>query len=226
MPRRKNFKTVAEALGEVLYKLVVVQKLDRSNTIGGTDAARLVKGDWKNLYYEKKGIQEPDDLSNVLPVQMGIYTENFNRTWYEKETKNSLSPSIIIQSIDHPMLTASLDAVALNPTNNQVSVWDAKHTNAFSKAEKLFERYYPQMQHYMMVSWIDNAILSVFYGNMKWEELHIAKDEDFQWSLLKAELMFLHMMDNEQEPPDHMDWDNFRKEKYNDKGNISVSILS
>ncbi len=226
MPRRKNFKTVAEALGEVLYKLVVVQKLDRSNTIGGTDAARLVKGDWKNLYYEKKGIQEPDDLSNVLPVQMGIYTENFNRTWYEKETKNSLSPSIIIQSIDHPMLTASLDAVALNPTNNQVSVWDAKHTNAFSKAEKLFERYYPQMQHYMMVSGIDNAILSVFYGNMKWEELHIAKDEDFQWSLLKAELMFLHMMDNEQEPPDHMDWDNFRKEKYNDKGNISVSILS
>ena len=222
MPRRKNFKTVAEAIGE----LVVVQKLDRSNTIGGTDAARLVKGDWKNLYYEKKGIQERDDLSNVLPVQMGIYTENFNRTWYEKETKNSLSPSIIIQSIDHPMLTASLDAVALNPTNNQVSVWDAKHTNAFSKAEKLFERYYPQMQHYMMVSGIDNAILSVFYGNMKWEELHIARDEDFQWSLLKAELMFLHMMDNEQEPPDHMDWDNFRKEKYNDKGNISVSILS
>ncbi len=226
MPRKKNFKTVAEALGEVLYKLVVVQKLDRSNTIGGTDATRLVKGDWKNLYYEKKGIQEPDDLSNVLPVQMGIYTENFNRTWYEKETKNSLSPSIIIQSIDHPMLTASLDAVALNPTNNQVSVWDAKHTNAFSKAEKLFERYYPQMQHYMMVSGIDNAILSVFYGNMKWEELHIAKDEDFQWSLLKAELMFLHMMDNEQEPPDHMDWDNFRKEKYNDKGNISISTLS
>ena len=82
------------------------------------------------------------------------------------------------------------------------------------------------MQHYMMVSGIDNAILSVFYGNMKWEELHIARDEDFQWSLLKAELMFLHMMDNEQEPPDHMDWDNFRKEKYNDKGNISVSILS
>ncbi len=143
-----------------------------------------------------------------------------------EQTGNEVSPNIIIQSKDHPNLTASLDGVALNIKEQQISIWDAKHTNAFMKQEKIFEKYYPQMQHYMMVSGIENSILSVFYGNMKWEELHIAKDEDFQWSLLKAELMFLHMMDNEQEPPDHMDWDNFRKENYNDKGNITVSVLA
>ena len=61
---------------------------------------------------------------------------------------------------------------------------------------------------------------------MKWEELHIGEDKDFQWSLLKAELVFLKMLEENQEPPDHMCWDNFKKEQMNGKGNITISVLS
>jgi len=34
------------------------------------------------------------------------------------------------------------------------------------------------------------------------------------------------MLEENQEPPDHMDWDNFKKEQTNGKGNITISVLS
>ena len=58
----------------------------RPRGIGGTDASRLVKGEWKDLWLEKVGRQERADLSSVLPVQLGIFTEEFNRRWYQEVT--------------------------------------------------------------------------------------------------------------------------------------------
>ena len=52
--------------------------IDRSQGIGGSDATKIVAGTWKDLYLEKKGLKENEDLSFVLPVQLGIYTEDFN----------------------------------------------------------------------------------------------------------------------------------------------------
>ena len=222
MPKKKN---INQALKETYFHLSET-KHSSENTISGTDAARIVAGDWKNLYYEKKGVTEREDLSHVLPVQMGIHTESFNREWYKKQTGLEVTDPVYVQSKSHKNLVGSLDGLAYDPKADQLSVWDAKHSNAFMKAEKLFERYYPQMQHYMLVTELNNAILSVFYGNMKWEELHIGEDKDFQWSLLKAELVFLKMLEENQEPPDHMDWDNFKKEQTNGKGNITISVLS
>tara|TARA_B100000131_G_scaffold292327_1_gene306725 strand:- start:1252 stop:1944 length:693 start_codon:yes stop_codon:yes gene_type:complete len=222
MPKKKNINS---ALKETYFHIRET-KHSSETTLSGTDAARLVAGDWKDLYYEKKGIKDREDLSGVLPVQMGIYTEAFNREWYKKQTDLEVTDPVYVQSKSHENLVGSLDGLAYDSKADQLSIWDAKHTNAFMKADKLFEKYYPQMQHYMLVTELNNAILSVFYGNMKWEELHIAEDKDFQWSLLKAELMFLHMLENNTEPPDHMDWDNFRKEQYNGKGNVTISVLS
>ena len=37
----------------------------RPRGIGGTDASRLVKGEWKDLWLEKIGRQQPPDLSSV-----------------------------------------------------------------------------------------------------------------------------------------------------------------
>ena len=197
---------------------------ERPNGIGGTDACRIVEGDWKNLYLEKIGIQDKEDLSNVLPVQMGIHTESFNREWYEKQTNSDVKRSGIIVNSDRRFMFASLDGLV--DRHNQLMVWDAKHTNAFMKRDKLIEKYYPQMQHYMLVTTLKSAVLSVFYGNLKWEEIIIEEDKDFQWSLLKAELMFWNMYENKIDPPDHMDWDNFTKENYNENGNITIPIIS
>jgi hypothetical protein len=49
--------------------------LDRSTGIGGSDATYLVEGHWLKLYQIKKGLIQQEDLSDVLPVQLGTYTE-------------------------------------------------------------------------------------------------------------------------------------------------------
>ena len=58
-------------------------KVERPKTIGGSDAVRIMEGDWHTLWKEKTGRQEPEDLSWVLPVQIGILTEKKNKEWFE-----------------------------------------------------------------------------------------------------------------------------------------------
>ena len=47
-------------------------------TLGGSDANRLMRGEWLDLYKEIKDEKPRDDLSKVLQVQIGIATENLN----------------------------------------------------------------------------------------------------------------------------------------------------
>ena len=108
----------------------------RPTGIGGTDAVRLANGEWKDLWLEKTGKIEREDLSGVLPVQLGIFTEEFNRRWYQEVTGERV---VNINSVwTHPeydYIYGSLDGVAKG------KVFEAKHTNAFSKKDKLIETY-------------------------------------------------------------------------------------
>ena len=61
-------------------------EFDRKQGIGGSDATRLYQGNWYELWQEKTGETEPADLTDVLPVQMGIHTEDFNIKWFEKQS--------------------------------------------------------------------------------------------------------------------------------------------
>ena len=58
-------------------------KFDRRQGIGGSDATRLYEGDWYQVWSEKVGETPPADLSDVLPVQMGVHTESFNIEWFK-----------------------------------------------------------------------------------------------------------------------------------------------
>ena len=51
----------------------------RKHTIGGSDATRIMKGDWYNLYNEIKGFQKPEDLEWKVSVCIGQATEALNR---------------------------------------------------------------------------------------------------------------------------------------------------
>lgn len=53
-------------------------------TISATDARRIMRGDGIQLWKEKKGLAQPEDLSGVLRVQMGVVTEAFNLHWWER----------------------------------------------------------------------------------------------------------------------------------------------
>ena len=58
----------------------------RMGFIGGTDMMTIMDGDWEHLWQIKTGRMQPDDLSDVFPVQLGIATEEFNVSLVEKHT--------------------------------------------------------------------------------------------------------------------------------------------
>ena len=59
--------------------------MKRTGFIGGSDAVKIMNGDWFELWEVKTGLKEPEDLSSKLAVQLGIHTEDFNLSWFEKE---------------------------------------------------------------------------------------------------------------------------------------------
>src|ERR1019366_4329921 len=68
---------------------LMTNHVSRRSFIGGSDA-RIIMGDDEanlvRLWREKRGEAEPEDLSDVLIVQLGTVTEDLNRRWYERNT--------------------------------------------------------------------------------------------------------------------------------------------
>src|SRR5581483_5845197 len=66
----------------------------RREGIGGSDANIILSGEPDRvirLWQEKRGEVEPENLSAVLQVMLGSWTEAFNRQWYEQETGELVS---------------------------------------------------------------------------------------------------------------------------------------
>lgn len=164
----------------------------RSESIGGSDANIIMGGDEQaliNLWRSKRGEVEPEDLSHVLPIQMGTWTEPLNRYWYTRETGRAIhSVGVKLKHKDHDFLHHSLDGII--DMSGASRLFEAKHTNAFANMDDIATRYYPQCQHGMLVGEMQECDLSVFFGNMKWEMLTLAADPFYQAELLEREIAF------------------------------------
>lgn len=184
-------------------------KFDRTKGIGGSDATKIVAGEWRDLYLEKKGLKELDDLSFVLPVQLGIYTEPFNRDWFAAHNDGLYvqESDDVLYHKDYDYIYANLDGFVLDDNFKKQGVFEAKHVHPFTKDETLLEKYYGQIQHYMMVTKLPRAWLSVLFGNSNYKAFVIEKDKKFQDKLLNAELRFWQHIQEEDEPPVHVDID-------------------
>jgi hypothetical protein len=158
--------------------------------IGGSDASIIVSGDPERvhaLWEVKRGLRPAEDLSDVLPVMLGCWTEPFNRQWFEKITGQSvdhIGSTLICQR--HSWRRCTLDGLV----RESGAVFEAKHTNAFGKPEDVLERYMPQLQHNMAVAQCDKAVLSVLFGNHKFEIIEVGADWLYQVELLEAEQAF------------------------------------
>jgi predicted phage-related endonuclease len=173
---------------------------ERMTGIGGSDANTILSGNaeriWR-LWREKRGELEAEDLSGRLPVMLGCWTEAFNRQWYEKQTGEAVTR--VGERLSCPVRswrTATLDGFVAE----RGAIWEAKHTSPFSRADELLARYMPQLQHNMAVAGCERALLSVLFGNGKWELYEIAADWMFQEDLLEAEMRFRHCVETG-EPP-------------------------
>jgi predicted phage-related endonuclease len=167
---------------------------ERAKGIGGSDAKRVMEGDWYALWMEKTGRAEPEDLSNVLAVQMGSWTEPLNVHWFGKVTGKHVAIGVEpVVSPDHAWMRANLDGWC----EADWAVFEAKHVSAWDKADNVVSRYYPQLQHCIAVTNADRAFLSVFYGNNKHEWYEVERDDVYIAELVEREQAFwAHVQDD------------------------------
>jgi hypothetical protein len=155
----------------------------RMGYIGGSDAVKIIRGDWHDLYNEKIGIAQPADLSHLFNVQLGTYTEEFNLAWFEQEYGvhvDDVQPEFK-KTIEGIPFKATLDGLIREDANGFCGAFqkigvECKHTSSFKKFDDILTYYYPQIQLYMKVANLSHMYLSVIFGN-QWECKLVSQDE-------------------------------------------------
>ena len=153
---------------------------DRRKYLGGSDLNRLVHGDdneWHQLWAEKTGRADAEDLTDNLAVQIGITTEPLNIHWfrktYEFQVKEQEWREMNYEGVP---CGGTLDGVI----EEEPTFVECKHTYDSNKMVDVAERYMPQIQWYMFLSNLDGCYLSVIFGNRRWEATYIKKN----WSYI------------------------------------------
>jgi len=168
----------------------------RKNGIGGSDAGIIMSGDWLDLWQIKVGEKEPEDLSDVLPVQIGIVTEPLNLHWFQKTTGRAISAQGETRTHPRfPFMRCTLDGIT------DGAVVQCKHVNAFSKIEEVAQRYMAQVHHEMAVCDLPMAYLSVFVGTLTYELVEIKRDDWYLAQLIDREREFWSYVEKREPPP-------------------------
>src|SRR5262245_48004996 len=163
----------------------------RRNFIGGSDA-RIIMGNDEaalvQLWQEKRGKADPEDLSGNLIVQLGVATEELNRSWYERNTGRNVGD--VQRRLQHsaiPWMVATLDGIV----EGAGAVFEAKFMLPWSFSEEAAaEKYMPQVQHNMWVTHLRTSVLSIISGGGKWVEITIPMDPLYLSVLVSAEKKF------------------------------------
>lgn len=164
---------------------------DRRKFVGGSDARVIMGSDESallRLWREKRGEIEPADLSDVLIVQLGLVTEDFNRHWFERNSGQhvgQIQDRIVHRTI--PWMAATLDGLV----EETGAIFEAKFMLPWSFSEEAAaEKHMAQLQHNMLVAGCKNSVLSIITGGGKWVEISIPADPVYQTVLVAAEKAF------------------------------------
>tara|TARA_R100001530_G_scaffold15032_1_gene13463 strand:- start:1316 stop:2191 length:876 start_codon:yes stop_codon:yes gene_type:complete len=185
---------------------IKVVPLDRSKGIGGSDANRIMRGDWHKLWLEKTGKQVPEDLSKNLAVQIGVITEPVNIRFFEYEKNFKVISNAGELRQQDQFMFASYDGVVMNSDNGSVVETkvplpiECKHTNSNNTMDNCVQNYMPQLQHYLMVSKAPYIYLSVIFGNNRYETCKVDADKTYQKKLYEIEKSFWQYVQEDKEP--------------------------
>jgi predicted phage-related endonuclease len=166
------------------------QKLLRKNALGGSDANVVMGGDEKRLlqlWREKRGEAEPEDLSDILAVQMGSFTEPFNVAWFEKNT------GLAVETIELPVCDQGPEFMRCTLDGwiaDRAAIFEAKHCGTRSTDAEIFARYVPQLTHNCICTGAQAAFLSAFKGNGDWVMFEYEVDPGYAARLIAAEEAF------------------------------------
>lgn len=159
----------------------------------GNDEAALIR-----LWREKRGEVDPPDLSCELVVQLGTVTEELNRRWFERNTRQIVRD--VQRRVFHPVhnwMAATLDG----RVESSGAVFEAKFMLPWNFSEEAAaEKHMAQLQHNMWVIASRSAVLSIITGGGKWVEITIPADPLYQHLLLTAERKFWRCVKSGESP--------------------------
>ncbi len=174
---------------------------DRRSFIGGSDARIIMgndEGTLVRLWREKRGEAEPEDLSGNLIVQLGVATEELNRSWYERNTGRGIRD--VQRQVRHSAISwmaATLDGIV----EGTEAVFEAKFMLPWSFSEEAAaEKYMAQLQHNMWVTHFRSSVLSIITGGGKWVEITIPMDPLYLSVLVSAEKKFWRCVQSGETP--------------------------
>lgn len=168
----------------------------RRRVIGASDAA-IIMGENRlmgrqQLINEKRGLVEP--FSGNAATRDGHFHEEHARTALEKKFKESLSPTIVQDSIE-PFLAASLDAI--NSPKNQV--YEIKcGVRTYEKVEgsrKVPSYYVAQIQHMLMVTQMESLIFAAYRPNEPLLTFEVFRNEGYIRELRRKEKDFIRELE-------------------------------
>lgn len=170
----------------------------RRDALGGSDANAIMAGDEKRLlrlWREKRGEVEGEDLSDILAVQMGSFTEPFNAAWFEKNTgRRVVRPSEMagngVYNGPHPFMRCTVDGIVAEAGDLCEALFEAKHCGTRNTDAELFSRYVPQLTHNCLCVGTRTAFMSVFKGNGDWVMFEYEMDDAYAARLIAAEEAF------------------------------------
>ncbi|MCR9254755.1 MAG: YqaJ viral recombinase family protein [Alphaproteobacteria bacterium] len=174
---------------------------ERRKGLGGSDQKLLDEGRYQELWEIKTGRREPENLDHILPVRMGSFTEPFNIEWFMQETGYEvITDPTQTQNFahhDYPFLRANLDGIVVAEARGPI---ECKHVNQFSDMGKVFETYYGQCQHQLLVSGYGQCWLSVFFGTLEWKHTIVPANIDYQLSLIDRAAWFWDFVERDVPP--------------------------
>jgi putative phage-type endonuclease len=181
--------------------MVLEQYTHRRHFIGGSDARIIMGSDEAalvQLWREKRGEAEAEDLSSNLIVQLGMATEELNRSWYERNTGHHVTD--VQRRVKHsaiPWMVATLDGIV----KGTEAVFEAKFMLPWSFSEEAAaEKYMAQVQHNMWVTHLRTSVLSIITGGGKWVEITIPMDPLYLSVLVSAEKKFWRCVQSGEAP--------------------------
>jgi predicted phage-related endonuclease len=158
--------------------------MNRQGFIGGSDARRIMEGDWHTLWLEKTGRAESADLSENIAVQLGAYTEQFNIMWFKRHHFVNSFERNSIDIIEQVQFKEDVNGVPCKGTvdgciRDQKRILECKHTYDRNTMESCIGQYMPQIQFYMRLTDAEHCYLSVIFGNRRWEAVAVARDDRY-----------------------------------------------
>ena len=195
---------------------------NRKKYIGGSDVACILGyNPWKNnvqLYREKKGIVEPDDLSDNPLVQYGTQAEEHIRALFvldHPELNVEYVPNNSWRNTDYPFAAASLDGWTPDETGRK-GILEIKTATiqtpqqSLKWHDKIPDNYYCQVLFYLGVTgfeYVDLRAHLKYYpeaiSKIVMTDYHIERsevEEDIQ-TVMQATAQFAEQLKNNNPPP-------------------------